>query len=92
MTIKRRVIKGSSIWPAEDVERFNTQQEVINKAFGAWRGANACPNGRTQRRKGRSAAAIPRLKEPVEKYRAAKKKVPMRPCEKAVSGTKSLAD
>jgi hypothetical protein len=36
----------------------------------------------------RSAAAIPRLKEPVEKYGAAKKKVPVRLCEKAVSGTK----
>ena len=32
MTIKRRVIKGSSIWPAEDIERFYTRQEVINKA------------------------------------------------------------
>ena len=32
MTIKRRVIKGSSIWPDEDVMRFYSRQEVINKA------------------------------------------------------------
>jgi hypothetical protein len=32
MTIKRRVIKGSSMWPSEDIVRFYSRQEVINKA------------------------------------------------------------
>ncbi len=32
MTIKRRVIKGSSIWSAEDVEHFYSRQEIIIKA------------------------------------------------------------
>ncbi len=31
MTIKHRAIKGSSIWPAEDVEHFYTRQEVKSK-------------------------------------------------------------